>query len=397
VKNTIKATFSIVTPMFLGDAEQKAIDIRPPSIKGALRFWWRALNWARISAECADIEVDALKKLHSEEGRLFGISAGDDDGGQGIFLLNVLPSKIEKSEQPFKDMDGAQLYLLGMGLGSFKGGNHTLRNALVSGDFTVRLLFRSSSEASDQQSIRDALYAFGLLGALGSRARHGMGSISLKEWEGDARKVPQNVQEYQAAIASLLGRLGEALPPYTAFSQKTRIDISAQNEDPIKLLSKVGIEQQLYRSFGRNNKVQGKPAERKFTNDHDLIMAATKGNRIEAAPQRAVFGLPHNYSFSSSGWRAEVEYAPDGGAGRRSSPLLLHIHGLPDGQFIAVHSLLPAQFLPKNAQMLIQPKPPKEDRYAYKVSSKVPVNVDWQVIHNYLNRFEQKETIYGAK
>jgi CRISPR-associated protein Cmr1 len=393
VKNTIKATFSIVTPMFLGDAEQKAVDIRPPSIKGALRFWWRALNWGRLAHECLNDEAAALRKLHAEEARLFGISAGDEDGGQGIFLLNVLQSKIERSDTPFKDMDGAQLYLLGMGLGSFKGGNHTLRNALVGGEFTVRLLFRPTSHPNeqqsinDQQSIRDALYVFGLLGALGSRARHGMGSISLKEWEGDSRKVPQNAQEYQTAIVELLGQPAEALPPFTAFSQKTRIDISAQNKDPFKLLTKVGTEQQFYRSFGQNGKVQGKPAERNFTNDHDLIMAATEGNRIDKAPQRAVFGLPHNYFFSSTKGKADVDYAPEGAAGRRSSPLLLHIHGLPDGQFVAVHSLLPAQFLPKNAQIRIKSK----------TSSNVPVTVDYQVIHTYLNRFEQKETIYGTK
>lgn len=33
---TIEARFRIVTPIFIGDAEQKATAIRPPSIKGAL-------------------------------------------------------------------------------------------------------------------------------------------------------------------------------------------------------------------------------------------------------------------------------------------------------------------------------------------------------------------------
>ncbi len=43
----INATYRIVTPMFIGNAEQKADSVRPPAIKGALRFWWRALNWGR--------------------------------------------------------------------------------------------------------------------------------------------------------------------------------------------------------------------------------------------------------------------------------------------------------------------------------------------------------------
>ena len=46
----ITASLEIVTPMFLGGAAttEVADAIRPPSIKGALRFWWRALNWSRV-------------------------------------------------------------------------------------------------------------------------------------------------------------------------------------------------------------------------------------------------------------------------------------------------------------------------------------------------------------
>jgi CRISPR-associated protein Cmr1 len=32
----ITATYRIVTPMFLGGADQKATSLRPPSVKGAL-------------------------------------------------------------------------------------------------------------------------------------------------------------------------------------------------------------------------------------------------------------------------------------------------------------------------------------------------------------------------
>lgn len=43
--NKITASYRIVTPMFIGDAKQEASGISPTSVKGALRFWWRALNW----------------------------------------------------------------------------------------------------------------------------------------------------------------------------------------------------------------------------------------------------------------------------------------------------------------------------------------------------------------
>ncbi len=54
---TLEAQFRIVTPMFLGGANQDVSDgIRPPLVKGALRFWWRALNWGRFRAQPPNME-----------------------------------------------------------------------------------------------------------------------------------------------------------------------------------------------------------------------------------------------------------------------------------------------------------------------------------------------------
>jgi CRISPR/Cas system CMR-associated protein Cmr1 (group 7 of RAMP superfamily) len=73
--NTLLASFEIVTPMFLGGADPKTPQgIRPASVKGALRFWWRALNWARVAALHSSDQNAALRQLHQEEGWLFGQS-----------------------------------------------------------------------------------------------------------------------------------------------------------------------------------------------------------------------------------------------------------------------------------------------------------------------------------
>jgi len=73
----IKAIYRIVTPMFIGGANQDPSDgIRPPSFKGALRFWWRALNWGKFYHECRD-KKKALQALHQEELRLFGSAVKD--------------------------------------------------------------------------------------------------------------------------------------------------------------------------------------------------------------------------------------------------------------------------------------------------------------------------------
>lgn len=382
MKNTITAKFSIVTPMFIGDANQQATDIRPTSIKGALRFWWRALNWDKFSAEYSTDEAAALRALHKEEARLFGIAASDNKiDGQGVFLLNVTSQQLKIENQPFTKKPNS--YLLGMGLvENPKDGKP--RSAIFEGTFNVQLLFRPNCKAEDKKSIADALYAFGLLGALGSRARHGMGSVALTSWQGEEqREIPKTKQAYQTAIQHLIGKRICTNAPFTAFTKNTRIDFSLSDKHVFSLLNKVGAEQQMYRSFGQNNKVLGQTAERNFKEDHDLIMQAGNGEKVSEAPKRAIFGLPHNYFFSSTYTNVNIDYLPDGKTGRRASPLILHIHPLDDVGFTALHGLFVSEFLPKDAKIVIKSK------------SFVPANVDWQVIHNYLNRFQQKETILG--
>ena len=51
----------VITPMFLAGADGVTPELRPPSIKGALRFWWRALN--------GHLELSELKRI---EGKIFG-------------------------------------------------------------------------------------------------------------------------------------------------------------------------------------------------------------------------------------------------------------------------------------------------------------------------------------
>lgn len=52
----LTANYRVVTPMFLSGADQTAAELRLPSFKGALRFWWRALAPARDVQQLRDVE-----------------------------------------------------------------------------------------------------------------------------------------------------------------------------------------------------------------------------------------------------------------------------------------------------------------------------------------------------
>ena len=81
-------------------------------------------------------------------------------------------------------------------------------------------------------------------------------------------------------------------------------------------------------------------------------------------PERAAFGLPHNY-FTKKGptvtatdgleyvldYKLEISGPNRNDMDRRASPLFFHIHRADSNHFIPVALFLPAQFLPENTNI----------------------------------------------
>lgn len=400
IPNRLEAQFRIVTPMFLGGANQDTRDgIRPPSVKGALRFWWRALNWGRFRCGTEN-DATALRQLHDEEARLFGMAGQEEGrGGQGCFLLRTTHSQLAGSRKDevhskLKEKPGARY--LGYGLmEAFPSGpkgtkaGQLIRPCVTEGqEFRVELIFRQQLD----NSIIEALIAWGLLGGLGSRVRHGYGSIALlslrKDFSKDADAfwtAPTNVDAYEKAIRELLKtiNLPDGLSPFSAISRRTRCDILLDEQTtPYDVLNAFGNNLSLYRSWGNNGKVFGQDAERNFQKDHDW----SKGDRPEGFhPRRIIFGLPHNY-----GKTANMQIKPANHE-RRASPLLFHVHWV-EQAYLGVTLLLPSLFLPPDEQI---------DAGGEMVMS----NPDWTVITDFLDgkakgdgkpRFPLKRRVLGA-
>lgn len=395
--HVIRATYRIVTPMFIGDADQKASGISPASVKGALRFWWRALRWGQIRIR-NEIQSDtaALQRLHKEEADLFGTSA--DNGRAARFILRVTSDA--RSAVLTTPQSGIQ-YLLGQGLYHFNNGY--LRPALAADALlTIELYINPKSDKQSQieydtqnTQLAQTLLILGLLGGLGSRARKGFGSLAIESLTNGKEKVaiPKNIAELTDIISRWIHTVG--LPPFTAFSSKTRIDITAQGTKPLDILNKVGEEQQLYRSYGRadhskEHKIAGKIAEQNFKQDHDLVANIIANRQALTIPKRSIFGLPHNYFFSSNGKKAD--FSPiAANRTRRASPLFIHVHQFPDKKAVVIQTLLPSEFLPDRTAL--------EFKMGNKPNDKVQVlfneqaMIDWQLIHTYMDRFAERVRI----
>lgn len=387
----LRATYHINTPMFVAGANVQEVELTPTAFKGVMRFWWRALNWSKIRLVSPNKE-SALKELHRQEAKLFGLASKNNQGGQGECLVNALQINGDKKWSLPDNKNGIN-YLLGQGLYNFRTG--LTRLALANNQsFTIDLTVTKSAESS----IIDVLKLIGLLGSFGSRSRHGFGSVTLTKLEKKGTSSEyQSLQFEQEPITAMNTLLttyrckeNKELPPFSAFYQGTRIDIvNLTNRDATELLNQVGEEQQLYRSYGRNGRVNNIRAERNFTDDHDFILNLVDGDKNNIThPKRIVFGLPHNYFYSGTttrGYSGNV----DASTGRRASPLLMHIHQS-GHQYQLIHCLLKSKFLPQGATIDIKARGNQKSKF-----SKVTEQADWQIIEAFMNRglFATKETI----
>ncbi len=367
----LRAEFEIVTPMFLGGADQQATRIRESSIKGALAFWWRALNYA---GEVANKNHDAaLKSLQEKEQRLFG-----GRNGQGAFLLRVISEPSEKDIlkpgvvlaktgsglQASSEVVGEGARYLGYGLiNAFyakakegkpeKKAGELERSCFSSASkltFTIELVFRRTVNDGGAEQLINALKLFGLLGGLGSRVRRGWGSVSLISMEASnpdgssehgVWQCPTDVNSYKEALRGIISETGTCGTdfPLTTFAPETDIRIGkSMKVNALDVLDELGSGFHRYRGWRGNG-------EKKFQNDHDWYRENNGvPNRIA---DRAAFGLPHNYSkylgiTASNTKRDDVVAELD----RRASPLFFHVQRLGNGECVGVASVFPVQFLP---------------------------------------------------
>jgi CRISPR-associated protein Cmr1 len=136
----------VITPMFLAGADGSTPELRPPSIKGALRFWWRALN--------GHLPLGELKKL---EGDIFG-----DTSQQSKFKMSFVDKDFQTSrEKPLPHQDYS-----------------TFKKEAINIKQRFEITFICRNEAI-KNLIENLFPLCCVLGGFGGRARRGFGSVKI--------------------------------------------------------------------------------------------------------------------------------------------------------------------------------------------------------------------------
>lgn len=76
--NKLSVNMKLASPAFVGGADQSKAELRVASLRGLLRFWWRAIQPPMTPTE-----------LREKESKLFGST----DTGQSKFLARITEDK----------------------------------------------------------------------------------------------------------------------------------------------------------------------------------------------------------------------------------------------------------------------------------------------------------------
>jgi CRISPR-associated protein Cmr1 len=166
VLSEFSVDLKIITPILGGAAVTRTVDeidvIRAPTIRGHLRFWWRALNGHTFTN---------ARELAEREKLLFG-GMGDDQGIHSSVELRVIVK--DKPDAYNADRLGAPgSYALWPARSTRTAEPAPRRPSGVK--FTLFVACNQSDEVAIKQAIR----AWIVFGGYGSRTRRGVGSIDV--------------------------------------------------------------------------------------------------------------------------------------------------------------------------------------------------------------------------
>lgn len=165
----------LLTPLFLGGAdgtERDAVpELRAPSLKGAMRFWWRA----------AQAEEDGKRLKKTEAGIFGGTGKGEGKSTFGIRMNCIGPLRLKKYQLlPHHSGDG-NCFCVAANDGRCRKGMK--RTAISPGqEFSVE--FTSIRPHLALEQLKALFILTSILGGLGKRSRRGFGSFAVNAIDG---------------------------------------------------------------------------------------------------------------------------------------------------------------------------------------------------------------------
>lgn len=203
-QTSIRLRLTTTTPIYGGSARPRKVDpvdvIRAASIRGQLRFWWRALH----AHEYAQPE-----QLYTAECALWGSPGGNTRGGRSRVelrgeVLDRAPERLKELLQEGTPAQPDQAYALFPARGEKRPRGTEPGKAAERYAPGITFGLDVRVPVAHHGDVRDALLAWLLFGGYGGRTRRGLGSLTVADDQHRKEWLPGRASK--EAIGRLFGR-----------------------------------------------------------------------------------------------------------------------------------------------------------------------------------------------
>ncbi len=165
----------IVTPMFAGDAEPTDAAIRAQTIKGLMRFWWRAYNATKYKT---------IIELRQKEGEIFGTTEGN--GRKSSFKIIVDAGNIRSTKESLIQEKDLMVKVEGKNFSinilEYLAFGPCQFGKIIRNYFSPENIFKMKIAIMDNKKEDDIIDSLKLLvyfGGIGSKSRNGYGKFRI--------------------------------------------------------------------------------------------------------------------------------------------------------------------------------------------------------------------------
>ncbi|GIW27670.1 MAG: type III-B CRISPR module RAMP protein Cmr1 [Meiothermus sp.] len=309
-----------ITPMFGGSATPRQVDpehpVRAASVRGHLRFWWRATAGAQYAT---------AKELFEAEERIWGSAKK-----QGQVALTVSEQGYENTLQPSSLGERVKPYERFFVYPFLRNKNDSEASGLVGVSFSLELRLSNSLTLEEEAEVKTAVRAWLAFGGVGARTRRGLGALQVVSSQTGWH--PKDLSELKGWFAGLQSN------GYYSCLSGARATFSKPYKDGVRAWKDLSI---FWARF-RKGHYTGKYPEYSamggaMWEDHAKLKALTPGQKVSLA--KPYMGLPIIYQKFTGAFAGEITPA-DGS--RMASPVLLKPVAFADGSVRAMVLVLSA-------------------------------------------------------
>ncbi|NTU79615.1 MAG: type III-B CRISPR module RAMP protein Cmr1 [Chloroflexales bacterium] len=337
---TQERSYKLITPLFGGGVTPQQPDpvtvVRATSIRGQLRFWWRATRGGKYATP---------KELKDAEGKLWGTASDADSGG---------PSLVEVALRSWTPLDQVKMFIPDtrnprLTVGEPKSPysyvafplNETKGSVYENIQFTISITFPDT--AQDRLDVEAAVWAWETFGGIGGRTRRGFGALELVQVNGIA---PDD--RPQARCEDVMRWLRQRLDSYTTgailtmewpqLAADTLLVITQPNKSPLECWKVLIKQLREFRNRQANKWPDADSVRRIAGQSYKGKSAIPAGHNIFP---RAVFGLPIIFHFKDNNRGNPDDATLQGAAHERlASPLILRPLACAGGRYVGMALVL---------------------------------------------------------